>query len=147
MHCHYKNTVQTWKQFECVWWLLHQRYALWDWILSSQHTQKKLEIMRMCKLFYFIYFTDNQPENLSTVCWCLPSGLRLLSLSIIWRFRDTRKITECDKYTLLHKLACNNRDMQANECNKMFIIHTRAASCLFPHKVSSNSPCECIDSN
>ena len=24
---------------------------------------------------------------------------------------------------------CNNRDMHANECNKMFIILTRAASC------------------
>ena len=42
---------------------------------------------------------------------------------------------------------CNNHDMHANECNKMFIIHTRAASCLFPHKVPSNSPFEYIDSN
>ena len=42
---------------------------------------------------------------------------------------------------------CNNRDMHANECNKMFIIHTRAASCLFPHKVPSNSSFEDIDSN
>ena len=25
--------------------------------------------------------------------------------------------------TLLHELACNNRDKHANECNKMFIIH------------------------
>ena len=33
---------------------------------------------------------------------------------------------------------CNNRDMHANECNKMFIIHTRAASFLFPHKVPKN---------
>ena len=33
--------------------------------------------------------------------------------------------------------------MHANECNKMFIIHTRVASCLFPREVSSNSPFEC----
>ena len=26
-------------------------------------------------------------------------------------------------YTLLHELACNNRNMHANECNKVFIIH------------------------
>ena len=25
--------------------------------------------------------------------------------------------------TLLHELVCNNRDIHANECNKMFIIH------------------------
>ena len=48
---------------------------------------------------------------------------------------------------LIHELACNNRDMHANECNKMFIIHTRAVSCLFPHKVPSNSPFESINSN
>ena len=78
-----------------------------------------------------------------------------------------------DTYTLLHKLACNiasyctngrgiftsrrrvkmqptsenNRDMHANECNKMFIIHTRVAPCLFPREVPSNSPFECIYSN
>ena len=33
--------------------------------------------------------------------------------------------------------------MHANECNKMFIIHTRVASCLFPREVPSNSPFEC----
>ena len=33
--------------------------------------------------------------------------------------------------------------MHANECNKMFIIHTRVASCLFPRKVPSNSPFKC----
>ena len=80
---------------------------------------------------------------------------------------------EPDTYTLLHKLACNiasyctngrgiftsrrrvkmqptsenNRDMHANECNKMFTIHTRVAPCLFPREVPSNSPFECIDSN
>jgi len=83
------------------------------------------------------------------------------------------KNIEVDKYTLLHKLACNSRviarvgvvfsravgesenaahewnnhDMHANECNKMFIIHTRVASCLFPREIPSNSPFECIDSN
>ena len=34
--------------------------------------------------------------------------------------------------------------MHANECNKMFIIHTRVASCLFPHEVPSNSPFEWV---
>ena len=33
--------------------------------------------------------------------------------------------------------------MHANEYNKMFIIHTRVASCLFPREVPSNSPFEC----
>ena len=33
--------------------------------------------------------------------------------------------------------------MHANKCNKMFIIHTRVASCLFPREVLSNSPFEC----
>ena len=33
--------------------------------------------------------------------------------------------------------------MHANKCNKMFIIHTRVASCLFPREVQSNSPFEC----
>ena len=33
--------------------------------------------------------------------------------------------------------------MHGNECNKMFIIHTRVASCLFPREVPSNSPFEC----
>ena len=28
-----------------------------------------------------------------------------------------------DICTLLHELACNNCDMHANECNKMFIVH------------------------
>ena len=68
-------------------------------------------------------------------------------------------------YTLLHELACNiasycmsgrgvftsgrrenaahewnNRDMHAEECNKMFIIHTTVASYFFPCEVPSNSP-------
>ena len=33
--------------------------------------------------------------------------------------------------------------MHANECNKIFIIHTRVVSCLFPREVPSNSLFEC----
>ena len=38
----------------------------------------------------------------------------------------------------------NKRDRHANECNKRF---TATVSCLFSHKVPSNSPFECTSSS
>ena len=57
----------------------------------------------------------------------------------VWYFYDPNASENA-----AHK--CNS-DMHANKCNKMFIIHTTAASCSFSHKVPSNLPLERIDSN
>ena len=48
----------------------------------------------------------------------IPSGCGL-SLDIVpqgYNEQGTYFILEFNKFTLLHELACNNRDMHANEC-------------------------------